>query len=377
MSLKHKPSEHGGPSTRKDANTSQAHASSPLLKELKVVHESPASSSKQPELPPVKKEDPKESRERLLEHAAKFLEADAVKDAPLKEKLEFLDSKGLTKEEAGALVGRVDKGKGKEEEAKVVKKAETKAASPPPAKATTPKPQRQPVQVPIVTYPEYLSPAPKPPAPLVTAKSLIASVYLASGAAATIWGANKFVLTPMFDALTAARLELSGVAIKNLDELNERLTELVPENKRGSVRVRDSDDPDSDTDSDAGNMFGTDAMTQTSPSLEALNWNDEDVDLSLLSAESKLERLSGQLTTLVESHSDGTDNELTFALEDLTSYLETLTFDSSYSNSFYTSPYGGYNAGKDGKEDPILKVKQEIRSVKGVLLNSKNFPASR
>lgn len=88
-----------------------------------------------------------------------------------------------------------------------------------------------------------------------------------------------------------------------------------------------------------------------------------------LSPESKLEHLGRQLETLVESHSDGTDNELTFALEDLTSYLETLTYEFP-GIGLYSSPYGGYPAGKEkDKDDPIAKVKAEIRSVKGVLLN--------
>lgn len=168
----------------------------------------------------------------------------------------------------------------------------------------------------------------------------------------------------MYDALTLARLDLSSTALTNLTELNTRLRALVP-NPRAPAS-------DSDSDSDPGELFHVDATTQTFESFE----HDGDEP----GAEGALERLGRQLETLVESHSDGTDNELTFALEDLTGYLEGLTYESQ-GMGLYSSPYGGYGGMGGGKEkggdDMVMKVKAEIRSVKGVLLNSKNFPASR
>lgn len=226
-------------------------------------------------------------------------------------------------------------------------------------------------QAPIVTYPEFLTPAPPPPPPpLLTAKSLGKALYFATGAAATIYGANKFVFTPMYDALTAARLDLSSTALTNLNELNSRLRELVPEGGTAKSRPIRDDDSDTSSTSDPGEMFHIDAQTQTSPSLESFPLDGDEVDVSALSPDGKLEHLSTQLEALVKIHGDSTDNELTFALEDLTSYLETLTYD--YPGlGMYSSPYGGYGAGnKDkDKDDPIAKVKSEIRSVKGVLLN--------
>lgn len=65
------------------------------------------------------------TREELLAQATKFLESAPIKNAPLKEKLEFLHTKGLTREETEALLAKLeekvseaptaeDKGKGKE-----------------------------------------------------------------------------------------------------------------------------------------------------------------------------------------------------------------------------------------------------------------------
>jgi len=218
----------------------------------------------------------------------------------------------------------------------------------------------------------------------------------------------------MYSALTDARLDLSSTALKNLTELNTRLRELVPStriqhpatggNKKAyypsspSSPSSSDDDDDSSSTSDPSELFHVDAMTQTSPLLDYhhLNTSEEAEDLT---PDGKLEHLSTQLHALVESHSDGMDNELTFALEDLRSYLESLTYDWGGS-SIFTSPYEYAGAkSRDGKDDAVAKVKAEIRSVKGVLLNTfvspillsrpslkvlifgwicrKNFPASR
>ncbi|KAH0607711.1 uncharacterized protein H6S33_002745 [Morchella sextelata] len=401
-----------------NSNSNPPHTPPELPSGLNIVHSSPPGTPKMKEAA----EPAPLTRAELLDSAQKFLESAPIMNAPLREKLEFLKTKGLTRDEMEALLEKLaekegekgvvlvggkkeegkekekeegkekggekaDKGKGKE----LVKASSSTSAStststststavapskPAPSTTTTSSSTPAPV-APIVTYPEFLTPAPPaPPAPLMTAKTLGKSLYFATGAAATIYGANKFVLTPMYDALTSARLDLSSTALANLATLNTRLTELLPEGATVKPRRGAGADSDSDSDtSDPGELFHVDASTQTSADLGA-----DLTDGAELSPDGKLERLGAQLQTLVESHSDGTDNELTFALEDLTSYLETLTYDWPGTN-IYTSPYGGYGGGAGGKEkdkdDPVAKVKAEIRSVKGVLLNSKNFPASR
>jgi hypothetical protein len=205
--------------------------------------------------------------------------------------------------------------------------------------------------------------------------TLVNSLYLGAATAATVYGANKFIVTPMLDALTEARLDLSATVKKNLDELNERLLELAPASyvaRKGLIRVREEDEESeasSDVFSDPSELFHVDAQTQTCPSLDG--HDDDEMGTGALTPDSKLEVLTSQMKVLVESHSDGTDNELTFLLEDLTSYLEGLTYDSAVSSNIYTSPFGVYSGQADSsKDDPIAKVKQEIRSVKGVLLNT-------
>jgi hypothetical protein len=113
-------------------------------------------------------------------------------------------------------------------------------------------------------------------------------------------------------------------------------------------------------------MFHVDAMTQTSPSPSM----DFGLDEEYMTPDSKLEHLSTQLHALVTSHSDGTDKELTVALKDLRVYLEGLAYDWPGTN-IHLPPHEWIGSGKDkDKDDPVAKVKAEIRSVKGVLLNT-------
>lgn len=75
-----------------------------MIGDLKIVHESPGEGPTQRE----RRSDLPMSREELLEQATKFLESSPIKNAPLKEKLEFLHSKGLTKVETEALLAKLE-----------------------------------------------------------------------------------------------------------------------------------------------------------------------------------------------------------------------------------------------------------------------------
>ncbi|KAI5799972.1 peroxisomal membrane anchor protein conserved region-domain-containing protein [Geopyxis carbonaria] len=331
--------------------------------ELKTVHSSPPPRDA-PVIQPDDISTDTREREKLLEQATLFLETGSVRDAPIDKKREFLKSKGLTDAEAVSLTKQLNTTT-PTQNGIVAQKA-----------STTPRPVLQ-QSPPIVTYPEFLSPPPPAgPKPLITGTTLLKSLYFGAATAATVYGANKLIVAPMLDALTTARLEFASTVSKNLDEFNSRLQELMPEEyiRKQSIVYASADD-ESDT-SDPSELFHVDAQTQTSDVIDA----DDDGSMT---PDGKLEELTVQMKTLVESHSDGTDNELNFLLEDLTSYLEGLTYDSGLSASMYTSPFGGYSGQVGGmgkekdKEDPIMKVKQEIRSVKGVLLHTKNFPASR
>ncbi|TGZ84165.1 hypothetical protein EX30DRAFT_338721 [Ascodesmis nigricans] len=346
--------------------------------DLKTVHSSP------PRDTPAKSRDESTSpsRNELITQATLFLETAEVRDAPLDKKLEFLRSKGLTEEEAKRLASTISSPPISPPQSRAAPAAPS-PAPPPPA----PVQQLAPVATPpILTYPEFLAPpppAPAPPAP-ISASTLFKAAYFASATAATIYTANSFILSPMLNSLTSARLDFASTVSKNLDTLTSKLLELAPSNYTPPIRSAtpkpadyDSDDDcavsDSSSASDPTELFHVDAAVQTSPPNELA----DDEDEKELGPDGKLEELTSQMRVLVDAHSDGTDNELTFLLEDLTGYLEGLK-ESGLAAAMYSSPFGGFVQGKEkDKEDPIWKVKQEIRSVKGVLLHTKNFPATR
>lgn len=94
-------SKHSSSSTNTTPPTVRA---ARMIGDLKIVHESPGEGPTQRE----RRSDLPISREELLEQATKFLESSPIKNAPLKEKLEFLHSKGLTKVETEALLAKLE-----------------------------------------------------------------------------------------------------------------------------------------------------------------------------------------------------------------------------------------------------------------------------
>jgi len=195
----------------------------------------------------------------------------------------------------------------------------------------------------------------------------------------------------MYDQLTEARAELAKTALTNLTQFNDKLSALVPSHVRPAIPsphvtstgaggteeeeealiADESDDERDDASSTSSlrtHLFHVDASTQTMP--DPLS-NPPPPPTS----EEKMSTITSHLTTLIDSNSDGADGELQYELEALTAYLETLRVDPK--DLF---PWSGINngaVGADGKEDLTMTVKREIRSVKGVLLNSKNFPGAR
>lgn len=266
----------------------------------------------------------------------------------------------------------------------------------------------------IVTYPEFLAPPPQPPAP-ITAKSLLSTIYYSAAAATTIYAGSKYILQPMYDQLTAARTDLAKTTLTNLALFNHKLSALVPSHVRPAIHppqyytstgagsssadtdpqghlladdsdaeaaAADNDDDDNSDDDDNASttsslrthLFHVDASTQTTP--DPLS-----TPAPTPTSEEKITTITTHLTTLIDSNSDGADGELQYELEALATYLETLRVDPK--DLFPWGSLGGGvggvggAGGVGGKEDLTVAVKKEIRSVKGVLLNSKNFPGAR
>ncbi|KAH0543900.1 hypothetical protein FGG08_001801 [Glutinoglossum americanum] len=332
------------------------------------------------------------SRTELLEQASKFLEADEIREASTTRKVAFLESKGLTNEEIQKLLG-VSRNTGSNTSNKVASPSTSPTkptqlpsvlgavSSAPP----TPSSRAKHDIPPIVTYPEFLLPSPSPP-PLLTARRLFAALYLAGAAAASIYSASKYIIAPMTEQLTDARHSLGEAAISNLSKLNDKLenavSEIPPVERKQPASLEE--DVAESVDSDPTECFHVDVGTQTSPSLSrrpstsASGFGENaDRDANTASQESCLKNIHSRLSELVEGNNDigQEETDVITSIQDLKTYLHGLSYSSPYySNNLYGG-LGGAARGAEG-EDAGAKMKSEIRGIKSVLLNARNFPTT-
>ncbi len=245
---------------------------------------------------------------------------------------------------------------------------------------------------PIITYPEFLLHSQKPP-PLITAHRLLTTFYIASGVAATIYGANKYLVTPMLDSLSTARHSLFETASSNLSTLNTKLESVVsviPDPHSSSHPSKDhtqsgvdNDNDASSTTSDPTELFHRDTGTQTTPQLSrspsstpSLAPPDLETATASTTLNGHLSRLSiihSHLSELLADNTNQSESEEQIAdrLTELQMYLDGL----AYGSSTYVNGYGaGATNPADANGDEIARVKAEIRGVKGVLLSARNFP---
>lgn len=313
-------------------------------------------------------------RASLIAKAARFLEDQDIRTAPIARKREFLEAKGLNEAEIYDLLDTQPTS-----EAKVAQSSNhehqrphSPTSNPPQQQAALTTPDEPPLPPPpkdvppIITYPEFLLHSPTP-APLITAPLLLKTLYLTSGASATIYATNKYFLTPMLDSLSSSRHSLFFTVSANLTSLNQKLESAV---SKLPEPTNEGDYSDIDTaSSDPARFFNRSAGTQTSPRLSRSTSCASSVSTASSSAfvsdESRLSSLQTMLSDLLPANATAPD-PVTERVEELRSYLGRVR-------------YG--NLGEDGKgsrkgdAEGVAKLKAEIRGVKGVLLSARNFPS--
>ncbi|KAK3048462.1 hypothetical protein LTR09_010126 [Extremus antarcticus] len=325
-----------------------------------------------------------------LQHMQTFLEDPAVKAAPIEEQRAFFESKGISKEQIDQVLSSAQSPLSIND-FETFKQAQTAPApavvSPPPQRQ-----QQQPSGPPIITYPEFLVEAHKPP-PLITPARILTTAYIASGAAALIYGASKFLVTPMSDSLTDARHKLATHSQSKIDEMNEKLTQLVSKvPDSGTTKPNTSDaeagDDNESMTSDPTELYHRDMGTQTSPptsrtsSLSVAGGAGGEKAAPSDHQETVLKILSSHLNEFVER-----DMKLTTANEykqdslgKLRSYLDGIMYTNAAYGNMWSEGGWGDEVGKEKdkkkekEEDVVEELKKEIRGVKGVLLSAKRFP---
>ena len=306
------------------------------------------------------------NRATLIEKAAKFLEEDDVRDAPIERKQYFLKMKGLTDDEIEDLLrtqhtteGEVAEGY-QEEQLQVTESMSAPDPDPSREQSSTSPAKDVP---PIITYPEFLVQSQKPP-PLITSQRLLTTLYLASGAAATVYGTNKFLIEPMVASLSSARHSLFETASSNLSTLNKKLEEAA--SKFPETSFNSSDSNSESEESDAARFFTRSAATQTSPDLSGSSSLASPVSLGpgsspILLQEAALSDIHDRLDDLRPDDPEA-PNPVKDKLYDLRTYLEGLAYNRNQTRDMWN-------------QDPVGKVKTEITSLKGLLLSARNFPS--
>ncbi|EKV12473.1 Peroxin 14/17 [Penicillium digitatum PHI26] len=367
------------------------------------------------------------SRQALLDQASKFLEDESIRDAPTERKVSFLESKGLSSDDIQQILGIPHNAEASSSSTAAEHKTQedTSTTSPNQSEATpssspttsslpsntvpqahqapAPAPAMAPRDVPpIITYPEFLF-EPSRPAPLVTMRSLLYTLYGATGLAASLYGASEYIVKPMLANLTSARHELATTAETNLQKLNEKLEKTVSVipaelTARKSKPHRDEEEDNvSSISSDPTELFHRDVATQTilepipvSSTTGLVNLADSTAfspSTAVNNHISRVESITSKLREIVDSEKNARtlDDSMRTRLTELHHYCDGLI----YSGPAYStgSMYGVWNSntlGSNGssnmrkaEDEAIAEFKADIRGVKGALLSARNFPASR
>jgi len=334
------------------------------------------------------KEDESAETLDIQEQARKFLEDPAIKDAPREKKLAFLESKGLKRADVESLI----------EASSSTNSSETSsvASVTPPITSSGDSKQTSSIDMPpIITYPEFLLHANKPP-PLITTSFLLNTAYFASGLAASMWGFSKYIVEPMQASLAESRHEFFEHASSQLTNLNTRLTGAVstvpssrPKNAHKSDHAADNLSEKSD-DSDPTELFHHDIGTQTSPALlsrrasvASSSSSQSSTDLPA-QQEDRLRSISSHLKDLQSLSRQSTDAsaQTNTQLAELNSYLSDLRYSSQHTSAnkyaggwAALSGLGGLGGGVPTEtEDEIDRFMKDIKAVKGVLLSTRSFP---
>ncbi|KAK3387249.1 peroxisomal membrane anchor protein conserved region-domain-containing protein [Podospora didyma] len=348
-----------------------------------------------PESKPTLKAD--EPQTASLERARKFLQdADVQKTTP-ERKAEFLKSKGIPERDIEELLKDEVRGASatSQAESRSLSTQITPPATPPAAieeplseSGTEPlKLEKRDDRPPIITYPEFLTKPARPP-PLVTVNGFFNTLYAFGAVSALIYGASKYVVEPMVDALTEARISLHDTAKQDLDKLVAKLENTVseiPPNKKtaeASGHTDADDDAASSSYDDPTELFHRDIGVQTSLPTSPLAGTFP--DLALSTPEKPVAQQTRRLTELVASLKgvhEGTTSQtraymnITVDLDDLRTDLDRL----GSAQNDWQPPAGFSFYGRSSRSEPddeIKKAKENIRRVKGVLLSARSFPAT-
>ncbi|KAK4153898.1 peroxisomal membrane anchor protein conserved region-domain-containing protein [Chaetomidium leptoderma] len=319
--------------------------------------------------------EPSTSREEALEQARKFLQDVEVQNTTPERKAEFLKGKGLSESDIEELLKEVTHD-GRQESQASNQTKEGRIEIPLTKKEDRP---------PIVTYPEFLTKPTRPP-PLVTVNGFLDTLYAFGGLSTLVYGASKFVVEPMVNRLTDARISLHDTANQDLTKLVSKLETTVSEIPASKPKDAKTLPADGEKDDDAVSsyddpteLFHRDIGVQTSlPTSPSLSFSPS------ATTETATARQAHRLASLITSLQSLNESigEQTESLGDVQTATDLLKQDAdklsaAASSTDFVGGFSLYSAvSKNEPDDEIKRAKENIRRVKGVLLSTRSFPTS-
>ncbi|KAI1278500.1 peroxisomal membrane anchor protein conserved region-domain-containing protein [Xylaria sp. FL0933] len=341
-----------------------------------------------------------EPENTTLEHARRFLDDESVKTAAPEEKRAFLKSKGLEDSQIDQLLDESptaatespaasDEGDHKMGELPDTREevplasADNSSSEVSPTRNTSSSAETSSTSdspPPIITYPEFLT-KPKRPPPLITPSRLTNILAVSGGVWALLYGISGLVVKPMADNLNEARAEYYHHVNEKLSQLVEKLEGAVSEvpYKNGKPlrfqkQDRSNDDIESVT-SDPTELFHRDVGTQTSPPPSIYETNANTSDEKPVDAQARrLSAISASLRELTLMHTQKAESsaDLRSTIGQIRDQVDKL----AYPPVQDFSTYGGFGYGQSAEaDDEFKRTKDAIRSVKGLFLSSRSFPA--
>ncbi|KAI0131135.1 peroxisomal membrane anchor protein conserved region-domain-containing protein [Daldinia grandis] len=331
-----------------------------------------------------------ETTEVTLDQARKFLKDETVQTSSIDKKREFLKGKGLGDTQIQQLLDEVEQDAqapnpptinehnieaNEKEAARESRDAEKiiQAASSPTSNLT-----------PIITYPEFLTTAPKPE-PLIT-PSRLANILTVSGSIwALLYGTARFAINPMIGSLNDARADYYAHVSEKLEQLVEKLEDTaseVPYHNGKLLKSRldeGSYADDESTFSDPTELFHRDIGTQTSPVMMNQEFGSSASSLADKPIDSQARRLTALRASLREindmhvRHAESAA-DLNSLLREVRDEVDKIGLPPMMD---FSSIHGGLGYGRSTEPvDEVKKTKDAIRSVKGIFLSSRSFPTT-
>jgi hypothetical protein len=331
--------------------------------------------------------------EDALDIARRFLNDDEVQSASREKKEAFLKAKGIEDGDIQKLLDETaDSSPSTSPEPSndtttsqhTVSSSDSSSASystipPPPSNSPPPPPSDR---APIVTYPEFLTPQDKPAQPpLVTTTGILTTLQVTAALSALLVGTSRFVLSPMLDSLTEARLDLHSATTDRLAGLVAKLEDSVSEIPTTAGKAHAADGYDSDgSDSDPTEMFHRDVGTQTTSFLPTESTPSKQPTVAADAQADSLKTLTRSLADIRDGYRSQSDDlaDVKTLVDVFRDELDALTYPAAgeLSVGFDLYSRGSSTYGKTEPEDQIRKVRDNIRRVKGALLSTKSFPGS-